>query len=186
MEININIIPDYKKEEISQTKRLWSVLKLGLVLVFISIVFLLFLLGLNKTLDLNLQSVALGQETGKDKEQYDKIRTLDEKFSGINSDVNEVMSIKRDQLYWSKLFILMKDKVPGGVELTGLINKDYNVSLSGKADNRDSLISFKESLEKEDCFSDINLPLSNLVERDNIVFQMDFQIKEECLHPQNK
>jgi hypothetical protein len=49
------------------------------------------------------------------------------------------------------------------------------------ANNRDNLIQFKDNLEKESCFSEINLPLSNLVEKENVEFQIDFNIKKDCL-----
>jgi len=58
---------------------------------------------------------------------------------------------------------------------------DYSVLLTGKAKSRDDLITFKENLEKEECFSNVNLPLSNLVAQKDVEFQIDFSIKKECL-----
>jgi len=181
MEININIIPDYKKEEISEANRLKTVVRLGIAMLFIFLLFLAYLFSLNKILDINLRSVTLNQAAEGNMGQYDKIKKFDEEFVGINSSSDQIMNLKNDQLYWSNLFSLLNDKLPEGVAITELVNKDYAISLSGKADNRDSLIAFKDGLSKEDCFADINLPLSDLVEKDNIVFQMDLQIKEECL-----
>ena len=39
----------------------------------------------------------------------------------------------------------------------------------------------KDNFSQEGCFTDINLPLSNLVSKDNIDFQIQFNIKEECV-----
>ena len=181
MEININIIPDYKKEEIAEADRLKVVLRLGMIILFVFLLFIAYLFGLKKILDLNLEAVALSQSVEGDRGQYDKIKKFDQDFTDANSSSDQIMSLKKDQLYWSGLFVLLNGKVPSGVEITELTNKDYSISLTGKADNRDSLISFKDNLDKEECFSDINLPLSDLVEKDNIIFQIDFQIRQDCL-----
>ena len=51
----------------------------------------------------------------------------------------------------------------------------------GLADTREDLIFLKEKLGEDGCFSDIDLPLSNLVDKNNIEFQIVFKIKSDCL-----
>jgi len=55
------------------------------------------------------------------------------------------------------------------------------VTIRGISQNRDNLILFKENLEKEDCFEDVKLPLSDLANKEKIDFQIDFLVKNECL-----
>ena len=176
MEININLIPDYKKEEILKANRFKLVLKLGLAIFGIFLMMLGFLFGLREALNVEFDSVIAGQE------QYAKIKKLDGEFHDINTNVSTIANLENDQIYWSNLFVFLSKKNSSGIEITNLITKDYTVSLAGKADNRDNLIAYKEDLERDGCLSDVNLPLSGLVSRENIAFQIDFKIKEECLH----
>jgi hypothetical protein len=67
------------------------------------------------------------------------------------------------------------------ITLSNLSNKDFIIFMVGKANTRDALVSLKDRLEKEECFSDVKLPLSNLVSKDNLVFQIEFNVKEECV-----
>ena len=86
MEININIIPDYKKEEIAEADRLKVVLRLGMIILFVFLLFIAYLFGLKKILDLNLEAVALSQSVEGDRGQYDKIKKFDQDFSHIPCD----------------------------------------------------------------------------------------------------
>lgn len=181
MEIRINLIPPYRKEEISKAKRFNLVIRLGLAVFSIFILFFSFLFGLYKTLEINSWVVSNYQEPVSGYSKYDQIKKFDDEFEKINSRISQIAMVKNDQLYWSNLFINLSESASSGIEITDLTTNNYKVSLAGGADNRDSLIAFKDRLTEEDCFSDINLPLSNLVSKENIVFQMDFKIKEECL-----
>lgn len=181
MEIRINLLPPYRKEEILQSKRIKTVVKLEVLASFVGIIFFVFLMAFAYILRLNLLSVSNDLELKNNQEKYERIKYLDDEFSRANSELSEAIKIKKDQLYWSKLFERLSEKTLDGIEMTDLSTKDYAIFLVGKANSRDVLISFKEGLEKEECFSNVNLPLSNLVSKDNVDFQMDFKIKEECL-----
>lgn len=181
MEITINIIPDYKKEEIVQANRLKTVLKLGISLFFVGLLFFTFLIALNKVLEINLGVTDASQETDSNRKQYEAIKKYDEEFGRINQEVNNVIKLKKDQLYWSNLFLKLSNNASSGIEITNVATRDFGVFISGKADDRDNLIEYRSKLEKEGCLSDINLPLSNMVSKNNIAFQMDLKIKEECL-----
>jgi hypothetical protein len=181
MEIKLNLIPPYRKEEIDQSKRLGLVIRIGLAIFSIFVLFFSFLFGLYKVQEITLSSIVDSQESGADTEKYQKLSSFDQEFGKINSQMSQVMLLKNDQLYWSNLFYRLSDLTTEGVEITELATKNYSISLVGKATNRESLLSFKGKLEGDGCFSSINLPLSSLVSKDNVDFQMDFNIQEECL-----
>lgn len=181
MEIKINLIPPYRKEEITKAKRFSLVIRMGLAILAVFILFFSFLFGLYKALEINLSVVSNSQKPGMEISKYEKIREFDEEFEKINSETDQVRMISSDQLYWSDLFVILSSSIISGIEVTDLATNDYSVSLVGKAKDRDDLIAFKDKLSAEECFSNVNLPLSNLVSKENVAFQMDFNVKEECL-----
>jgi hypothetical protein len=181
MEIKINLIPPYRKEEITKSKRLKLVMRIGMAIFSIAVLFFSFLFGVYKILEINYLVVSDFQKSSADKDKYERIKQLDGEFQKINIQMADLISIKEDQFYWSNMFIRLSHLVIPGVSLDNVATKDYAVFLVGKANNRDNLILFKEKLEREECFSDINLPLSNLVSKEDIDFQIDFKIKSDCL-----
>jgi hypothetical protein len=62
-----------------------------------------------------------------------------------------------------------------------MATKNYRVLLAGTSKTRDDLIYMKDNFSKENCFTDVSLPLSSLVSKDNVDFQIEFNIKEECI-----
>lgn len=181
MEIKINLLPDYRKDEIAKANRFKMVIRLGVVMLSIFALFYSFLFILLVTLDMDMKSVRLSQETLGNHEQLEKIRKFDAQFEGINSSVKQSLALERDQLYWTSLFSKLEQNMSDGITITDLATKDYSILLAGKATDRDMLMQYKDKLSQEKCFTDINLPLSNLVSKDNISFQMDLKISRDCL-----
>lgn len=182
MKIKLNLIPPYKKEEIRQANRFLAVLKWQLGTLILLAIFLLILLSINYILRMNL--FVAGSDRNSDSaisSQLKEIEKYDTDLKNMNVGIAEIAKVQKDQLYWSEFFLKFDAKVPESVEIGGIATKNYSIFISGKADARDDLIFFKENLEKEECFESVNLPLSNLVAKADIDFQMDFSIKKECL-----
>lgn len=183
MEININLIPPYRKEELERARHLKLIIKSEIGITLLLAVLFLFVLGLNKSLDLGLAAITSSQNIENNQDQYKAIDSYNSNFSNINKNVTLVTKIKKDQLYWDILFSKLSADINPGITITNLANKDYDVYMAGNADTRDNLIAWRDKLTSEDCFQNVDLPLSNLVSDNNISFQMDFTVKSDCLKP---
>jgi Tfp pilus assembly protein PilN len=181
MEINLNLIPPNKKEEFLKNEQFKKVVKMEIFLTFIFVVFFGMLWVFKYTLNTDLSITSLSQSSREKSGQYEKINQYDSSFAQINSQVSQIMSIDQSQFYWSVLFSKLSALVPDGITLDGLVTKDYGVAISGQAESREKLISFKDKLSQESCFTDINLPLSDLVDKANAQFEIDFNIDNNCL-----
>jgi len=135
----------------------------------------------NEIMKLNFETVSSDIDAEVNKPIYDKMKKFDEEFSDINSRAADILAISKDQIYWNKMFVELESINTEGIFLDGLATNNFLVSVSGEAVDRDSLIGFKSSLEESGCFTDVNLPLSNLVKKEDIAFQMDFKVREECV-----
>ncbi|MFA6047193.1 MAG: PilN domain-containing protein [Parcubacteria group bacterium] len=181
MEIKINLLPDYRKEEIAKANRFKLVIRLGLVILSIFILFYSFLFGLISVLKTELNSVLISQKMSGNTEQLSRIKNFDDEFKETNSMAGQSLTLEKDQLYWTNLFTLLSNDLSDGITITNLATKDYSVLLAGKANDRDALMKYKDKLAGEKCFSNVNLPLSNLVSKEDISFQMDLKIDKDCL-----
>ncbi|TAJ13983.1 hypothetical protein EPO56_02580 [Patescibacteria group bacterium] len=72
------------------------------------------------------------------------------------------------------------DGRPSNVHITSLTfifkgDGEGSVTLAGKADSRNALISFAENLKKESAFAGATVPVSDLVQETNIQFSLPLQ-----------
>lgn len=181
MKIKLNLIPHYKKEGIEKSRRFRIVLRWEAGLAGILAIFFALLLSMNYILKVNLSAISSGRPSTENSSQYKKIEKYEEEIRKINAQISNIEKIQKSQLHWSNLFLRLSNLAFSGIEINSLATKNFSVFLAGKASARDDLILFKEKLEKENCFSDVNLPLSNLTAKEDVDFQIDFKIKSECI-----
>jgi Tfp pilus assembly protein PilN len=181
MEINLNLLPQNKKEEIFRLRRFHSAIGWEIIFSLIFAALGAFLVGLYFILNINYELLSETQNIELEREQYKSIDKYEKEFEEINAKMALVTKVKDDQLYWSDFFAKMEKLINAEIKLGAVTTKEYAVFLVGKAANRDSLIAFKERLEKDECLMDINLPLSNLTAKNDIDFQIDLKIKKDCL-----
>lgn len=179
--IKLNLTPPSKKEEVRKAGLLSQVFKWETELFGIFLVFIAMLISINYILKISaISEVPL--TSADNNEQYKEIEKYDIESKDMNKIISQIDKIQRGQLNWYSFFEKMNNQFSDAIEMKKIETSDYLVLLTGKAKNRDSLIAFKENLEKENCFSEINLPLSSLVAKEDTEFQIDFKIKKECLH----
>lgn len=181
MEINLNLLPQSKKEEMIRMRHFRSAIGWEILFSLIIIVLAAFLFGIYLVLSLNYDMLAKFQNAESEKAQYKAINQYEDEFERINAKMALVTKVRNDQLYWSDFLLRLNNLIDPGIELDGIATKEYAVFLVGKASDRDSLIALKEKLEKDECFSEVNLPLSNLTVKENIDFQIDLKINDQCL-----
>jgi Tfp pilus assembly protein PilN len=184
MEITINLIPPHKRREIERNETLKTVYRFGILLILIGSAFYGALWSFNYILDLNLKAVSEELDSSSDRTQLDKIKNLDNQFVMINKQLSEVDTVRKDQIYWSRLLEKLSASLLDGIVINSMETKNYQISLVGKAKDRDTLIAFKDKLYQDGCFTSVNLPLSNLSSKIDINFQMDLTIKDNCLKNQ--
>lgn len=181
MEIRLNLIPEYRKEEISRHRRMKAAIRGGFYLAAVFLIFFLVLLGFNSSLKSELSASLLHSDSGSGRSGYEKVQAYDEEFRNMNSYFSRIDRIQETTLSWSDIFMIIGKLIPDDVILYEVYNKDLNLEISGKSGNREALLGFEESLKSDGCFSEVLLPLSNLVDKENIDFQMEVVISPECI-----
>ena len=177
----INLLPPNKKQALVEHKKFKTILGWELIIVIIACCFFAFLFGIDRFLSLDLEAISLAKNGQADNARYAKIEDYQSQFSQINARLTKLALIDADQLYWSPIFLQLNSATPEAVEITELETKDLTLSLTGHANTRDDLLAFKENLGKIACFLEVNLPVSNLVSKENIDFSLDLKIDAKCL-----
>lgn len=184
MKIKLNLVPPERKAELEKIFQLRRVFKWETELLAIFVLLILALVSINAIVKINLSIAKNNLDMiDKNSEQYQVIGDYDKEIKNVSTVVSDIGTVQNAQLYWSKFLTRLDEKVITGIAVSKLETDNFDISLAGRADMRDNLIAFKENIEKDACFSDVNFPLSNLVSKGNIEFQINFKIKKECLKP---
>lgn len=184
MRIYLDLLPTERKQEIKRKKLFRAILREEFLFIIPVIVFIFILLNIYYVLTLQKSSSVSAQTTNQSQEKYKQLSAYEEKFKEANAANQTLVKIQSGHIYWQHLFKELSNITPDGIYLSDLSTKDFSIFLVGKAKTREDLLGFKEKLESSNCFESVNVPLSNLVTRDNVDFQIDLKIKEDCLKKQ--
>src|SRR4030065_1789698 len=150
--IKLNLNPPYKKEEIHKAERLTQIFKWEAELFAIFVVFIAMLVSISYILKITAISenpVVLGDNN----EQYKEIEKYDNESRDENKIISQIDKIQKGQIHWYVFFEKINNQFSDTIEIKKIETSDYSILITGQAKNRDRLITFKENMEKEDCFS---------------------------------
>ncbi len=171
--LTLNLISEELKKEIKLRHLYLFIKKINLTLIIITIAVAIILLVAKTILQVKFNDI-VGQTTlvTKTNQGYNN------KIRDINSKINFVESIQNNFIPWSNLLKTVADITPGDIGLNYLkINfADQTIKIKGKAGLRDSLLDFKQKMEATAIFKDIDFPIKNILEKENINFEINAKI----------
>lgn len=186
MKIYLDLLPQERKQGIRRKKRSRKIISEEILFLFPIVVFIVILSNIYYLVKFQRESAIklYAQEQAKD--QYQELDIYEKKFKDTNDLSVALLKIQENHLHWSNLFEQLSEVTSSDIAIGEISTKNYQIFLLGKAKTRESLLNFKAGLEKNECFSNINVPLSNLVTKEDIDFQMDMSISENCLKNNNE
>lgn len=174
--IVLNLISEELRNEI-KLKKLYIILKnsyfvLLILTIVVSIIFLIAKIVLQENFNNVVSQTTL---ITKNSQEYNS------KIREINSKINSISLIQNDYVPWTNILDVLVSTVPDDISFSYLkISQDNkSIKIKGVSATRDSLLLLKTNLEKSNLFLEVNLPLSNILEKNNIYFEIDTKIKLE-------
>ncbi|MDO8529572.1 MAG: PilN domain-containing protein [bacterium] len=181
MKIILDLLPEIKKEKIRKDKIFIRVIRQEIIFSLPIFFFIVILLAINFTQKIIAQGAENNFGMINSQQEYKDLKKYEDKFSEIGAKTSEILKIQKNHLNWLGVFSKLENAIPDNVYISNLATDNYQVSLAGKAKTREDFLKFQENIKSEDCFSNVNIPLSSLVSKENVEFQVDFEIKEDCL-----
>jgi len=171
--IIINLIPQNKKKEFNLNKKIkiyFSFLNI-IIINFLMYALIFFVLGVIMQRyynDTKNQAVLIDRST----------KNYSEEVKIINEKIEYISNIQNNFVHWYKFFIFLSDQKPKGViyKQIKISKKENLVIFYGIAKTRDSLLNFKNKLENSGILSNINLPFSSLLKKNDINFEIQVNI----------
>lgn len=176
--ITVNLLPTSRKVLLSQEKRYALIVRATLSLfTMLTLLTIPLLMGRvilkNKFISTVLETtrVTAIPKSGS----YD--------IKDINKKIKAISVIQGEFVPWAKLFVVLSEKTPEGVFLSSVeINQDTKtLSITGFAANRASFLDFKNSLENDPLFTNIESPVGNILKQKDIDFTLRITLNTEVL-----
>ncbi len=164
----LNLLPDERKEAVKYTIYYYYGLRIGLLLIFMS---LIVIVGF-KVLEVKLEKDFLMiNETEKElsRQNFD----LTQRVTALNTNLLKTENVQKDFAAWADFFYGITSEFPptGLTVSTMTINRDAGTfSIAGIADSREDYLRFKETLEKNPLLENLNSPLKNIIDAGSTTF----------------
>lgn len=182
MKILLNILPAEKKTDMRRNVRFRMIIAHGSAVIFLGFLYSCALLGISFLLSLQLASSRGPSGQGGGSSNENEVGSYETMFRETNAWASEVSSLVGKHLSWGRFFRSLETATPEGVFFDRLATKtDYTIALSGRANNRESLLLLEKNMNDSDCFRDAAVPLSDKLVKENIDFQLDAVIEKSCL-----
>ena len=172
--IHLNIVPSNIKKEIKLSNIHIFLKNIYSVIIILVSCYAIILLAVNLILTTHfIKTINETTQVTKNTENY----TND--VRDINNLINFMDEIQNDSTKWSYFLEYLNSNISTDIALNRIsINKVNNeLILSGHANTRDSLILLKGTLENSKYIKNVNFPIKNLLEKNDINFEIKTEFK---------
>ena len=177
--LTLNLIPQQLKKEI-KLKRIYKMLKKMNCFIVIAMAIIAITLLIAKLIMQNHFNniVEQGVLITKNNQAYNT------EARDINFQISQTQQIQNGFIEWSLLLENLTAKIPEDISLSNVkLSADPSlINIKGLAETRDTLLVFKKNLENSTIYSDIKFPLQNIMQKENINFEISAKLNLHELH----
>ena len=175
MIITLNLIPPQQKKELKllqiyiYLKNIIFIILVGVILIAVTLLLAKIILqnNFNKTINQTYLTVGIAKFSNLEIKEF-------------NQRLKQVEEIQGQYLPYLNFLFTFTDLVPKEVTLQKLnLNDKLMLQINGLADTRDDLLNFKNNLEKANLFDEFTIPLENLLEKEEVKFELNLKLLVE-------
>jgi hypothetical protein len=182
MKIFLNILPEEYKKSIRQQKIIKHLFFLIFQIAFLSSFFCSVLIGILWGMHYYEQTNIFYTDDFNE-ESLRELQEYEEQSLKENDKMNILQKIFEGQYTYTKIFILLDEMFPEDISIKKV---EFNVKkgvIYGIAKKRDTILSLQKNMEDALCFTDVHIPIEELVTKEDVAFTLSFTIEneQECL-----
>ena len=177
----INLLPPQYKTELIKEERWKLVLILGTLFFFSLLSFILILFAVKIYIQGQKEFLKIMADSEEKILQNEKNKSLFEKIDSANQNLSKLNDFYKNRTDSIIVFEKISETLPSGIHLTDF-SWQKNISqiiLSGSASNRETLFEFKNNLESQKEFKEINFPAESWIKPVDIDFRATLRFKNE-------
>jgi hypothetical protein len=180
--ITLNLIPESIREE-NRLKHVYRLnVKLGLIIFYILII-------VGVLVQVSKSIIISGFDTVKT--QSDIItknsKAYNERARDINSKISLVGQVVQGNHDWNGLILSIARLMPSGTSLYHLyLNQESKaIRIAGVAETREDLLKLKEVIDKSGYIKPVKLPMSSILEKKDISFDLESKFDYSAMGTKN-
>lgn len=182
MKISLNILPEEYKKSLRQQKIVKHLFLLIFQMGVLSFVFCCMLLGILWGMHYYEQTSVLYADNF-DEENLKELQKYEEQSLEENEKMNVLQKVFETQYSYTNIFLLFDEIFPEKMYIKKIEFNLKKGTIYGIAEERDSIIFLQKSMEEHECFSEVTIPIGELVTKEDVAFTLSFTIEneEKCL-----
>lgn len=176
--LRLNLVSTEQKKEIKLRHIYYFIKTINLILMIIIIAIAIILLAAKTILQSKFnETVAQTTLVTKTNQGYNN------KVQAINNKLNFIENIQTEFIPWSNLIKKLAEITPLEVNFNNIkLNAtDQTIKIKGWAKFRSSLLEFKEKMAASENFKEIDFPIKNILEKENVDFEINAQLNLSSL-----
>ena len=184
--MKINLLPPEVKTELELEEKWKQVFLLGLLFLIFLICLSLILISINIYISGEADSRKILLEQREKEFRTPQTQALQKNLATFNQTLSQLDLFYQKQFNVSDVLEIVSELLPAGTYLTNLScvpqvstkgGWKTSCSLSGFCPNRETLLDFKDRLEKEKSFGEVSFPPASWVKPADINFSVTFKAK---------
>jgi len=142
-----------------------------------------FFWAMRQIVDIKADSVAATLQSMQTSMRESEAGQEQEKINKLNRAVNTQAALIKEQLQWTPLLEKLLAVTPPGVDFVTLTgdSEEMTLTINGQAQTRQQLIDFQDALEDMDITKELDAPLSNIIERESVPFDITILLEPGTL-----
>lgn len=179
--MKLNLLPPSEKKKLKLLKLAGLLVSIGSWFVFMTVIFTLLLLSVYFYLSIISDAQKDLMQQRRQNERTQALFDLEERISQTNKSIEQIHQKQKQMIIWTPVFEHLAEITPEGVHLNSFsYNQSGNrISLSGHADTRPKLLRFEEKLKESEYFKEVESPLSNIINKNDIDFNFEITPTKE-------
>jgi len=171
--LTLNMVSAEQKKEIRLRHIYGFVKTINLTLIIITIAIAIILLAAKIILQSKFNDT-ISQTTLVTKTNQSYNNNIRE----INNKLNFIAKIQTEFIPWSNLIKNLAEITPADIDFyyVKLDSLEQTIKINGRAGLRSSLLNFKEKMEATAYFKEIKFPIKNILEKENIDFEINAKL----------
>ena len=171
--LTLNMVSAEQKKEIRLRHIYGFVKTINLTLIIITIAIAIILLAAKIILQSKFNDT-ISQTTLVTKTNQSYNNNIRE----INNKLNFIAKIQTEFIPWSNLIKNLAEITPADIDFyyVKLDSLEQTIKINGRAGLRSSLLNFKEKMKATAYFKEIEFPIKNILEKENIDFEINAKL----------
>ncbi|QQS61007.1 MAG: hypothetical protein IPN70_03910 [Candidatus Moraniibacteriota bacterium] len=180
MRITLNILPDDHKKRIRQKELFSRVLSYVIGIFFLTLFFVMILFSI--LFGIQSREFPLFTDETIDEKKLQSLIEYDEILFQKNKDMELIEKLLQNEKKYTKTLSLFSDLNLEGITFSSLnIAENTKVNSKGFSKTRDKILELQEKLRQDECFLSVEVPIEDLVKKEDVDFSLSFTLNDACL-----